>query len=93
MDIISIIAGLLKDTESLIEFEEKLKLLRKQVNFVHINTPVINLYTKILRQFGTVLLELGKQEKYGSRKCTKRVSWNTRYLNPIEKNLTHTGFF
>ena len=26
MDIISIIAGLLKDTESLIEFEEQLKL-------------------------------------------------------------------
>ncbi|WP_348658480.1 hypothetical protein, partial [Heyndrickxia faecalis] len=28
--------------------------------------------------------------KHGSRKCTKRVSWNTRYLNLVEKNLTHT---
>ncbi|MED4322024.1 hypothetical protein P9232_11250, partial [Weizmannia sp. CD-2023] len=28
--------------------------------------------------------------KHGSRKCTKRVSWNTRYLNLVRKNLTHT---
>ncbi|MEE8669808.1 MAG: hypothetical protein SOI41_03950, partial [Heyndrickxia coagulans] len=32
-----------------------------------------------------------EQVKHGSRKCTKRVSWNTRYLNLVEKNLTHTG--
>ncbi|WP_211215824.1 hypothetical protein, partial [Heyndrickxia coagulans] len=31
-----------------------------------------------------------EQVKHGSRKCTKRVSWNTRYLNLVEKNLTHT---
>ncbi|MED4901482.1 ISLre2 family transposase, partial [Weizmannia sp. CD-2023] len=30
MDIISIIAGLLKDTKSLIEFEEQLKLLMQK---------------------------------------------------------------
>ncbi|MGG3753994.1 hypothetical protein, partial [Heyndrickxia coagulans] len=32
-----------------------------------------------------------EQVKHGSRKCTKRVSWNTRYLNLVEKNLTHTA--